>query len=391
MDMNSKNKQDLRTYAIIAKPIGATCNLRCTYCYYLEKADLLKNKNQIMSDPVLQKFIRANLAIHGQDAVVEFAWHGGEPTLVPLGFYKRALAYQKQYGAGRHIRNTLQTNGTLLNDTWCEFFAENNFLIGISIDGDAPQHDTFRRDCNGGTFYQTMRGIKLLQKHGVAYNTLTTVNAINSKAPRDVYLFLREFSDFMQFLPVVECAPARYESETGQRFATPSGIHSLPIKHPVENFSVTAYDYGLFLREIFDLWKTMDLGKKHVQIFEATLANLNNQPAGICVHEAICGHAGVVESNGDLFSCDRYAFESYKLGNLLETPLEDLMEDNRYFGMHKTMGLPNECLDCDHVQLCFGGCPKDRFLLSVDGQKGKNYLCDGYKMFFEHFISSVNT
>lgn len=338
----------------------------------------------MMTDKILQEYIRANLAMHGQKAIVEFAWHGGEPTMAPLDFYKQALTYQKQYGTGRDIRNTLQTNGTLLNDTWCEFFAANNFLIGISIDGDAPLHDAMRHDKAGGTFYKTMRGIKLLQKHGVAYNTLTTVNAVNSQKPHEVYLFIREFSDFMQFLPVVECAPALYESQVGQRFATPAGIHSPFLKHPVESFSVTAKDYGWFLCEIFDLWRKMDLGQKHIQIFEATLANLNNRPAGICVHEALCGHAGVVESNGDLYSCDRYAFEAYKLGNISETSLKILMENNRNFGMHKTMGLPDECLDCEHIQLCFGGCPKDRFLLSVNGQKGKNYLCEGYRMFFEH-------
>lgn len=379
---------DSRTYAIMAKPLGAACNLCCTYCYYLEKTASMKHENEIMSDEILETFIRTNLAIHGQDAVVEFAWHGGEPTMASIEFYNRALAYQDQYGTGRDIRNTLQTNGTLLNDAWCEFFADHDFLIGISIDGNAPLHDAYRKDRNGGTFHKTMRGIKLLQKHGVAYNTLTTVNAINSKKPHDVYLFLREVSDFMQFLPVVECAPALYESETGQRFAMPSGIHSPAMKHPVEYFSVTANDYGSFLCEIFDLWKTLDVGKKHVQIFEATFANLNNCPGGVCVHEPLCGHAGVIESNGDLYSCDRYAFEAYKLGNLLETPLDDLMERNRNFGMHKTMGLPDECLDCDHIQLCFGGCPKDRFLFSEDGHRGKNYLCEGYKIFFEHFKRS---
>lgn len=337
-----------------------------------------------MPDTILKELVQANLTMHGQKATVEFAWHGGEPTIAPLDFYKRALAYQTQYGAERNIINTLQTNGTLLNDAWCEFFATNNFLIGISIDGDASLHDIYRQDSNGGTFHKTMHGIKLLQKHGVAYNTLTTINAVNSKYPKDVYLFLRELTDFIQFLPVVECSPATYEGASGQRFAMPSGIHSPAMKHPLTDFSVDANDYGWFLCEIFDLWKKKDHGKKHVQIFEASFANMNNRPAGICVHEALCGHAGVVESNGDLYSCDRYAYGAYKLGNITETPLKVLMENNRNFGMHKTMGLPDECLDCNHFQLCFGGCPKDRFLLSANGQRGKNYLCEGYKMFFNH-------
>lgn len=390
MAMENALKQASRTYAIIAKPIGAACNLRCHYCYYLEKQDMMVQKPHLMSDLVLKTYIQQNLAMHGQNAIVEFAWHGGEPTMVPRDFYKRALAYQRQYGVGRKIRNTLQTNATLLTDSWCEFFATHNFLLGVSIDGNADLHDRYRQDHHGGTFSQTINGIKLLQKHGVPYNTLTTVNAVNSKFPQDVYLFLRELTDYMQFLPVVECLPAPYEAASGQRFAMPAGIHSATLKHPLTDFSVTANDYGSFLCTVFDLWKQHDMGKKYVQIFESTLANLNNQPAGVCVHEALCGHAGVLEVNGDLYSCDRYAFEAYRLGNILHTPLAELMESNRQFGMHKIMGLPDECLTCDHIRLCFGGCPKDRFLLSKDGQNGKNYLCAGYYKFFEYVKNKIS-
>jgi|GEM_PF-1928623 uncharacterized protein len=384
MVMKKRYPPDSRTYAIMAKPIGASCNLSCRYCYYLEKQDLMAQQTKLMSDVVLKAYIRQNFAIHGNNAVVEFAWHGGEPTLAPLDFYIQALNYQNQYGPGRIIRNTLQTNATLLTDAWCAFFAANHFLIGVSIDGHADLHNRYRKNRFGNTFEQTMAGIKLLQKHGVAYNTLTTVNAINSHHPEDVYLFLRELTDYMQFLPVVECLPASYENASGQRFAMPAGLHSPSMMHPVTDFSVTAKDYGAFLCTVFDLWRKLDLGEKYVQIIESTLANLNNHPAGVCVHEALCGHAGVLEMNGDLFCCDRYAFEAYKLGNILETPLADLMEKNRSFGMHKTLGLPDECLDCDHIRLCFGGCPKDRFLLSRDNQKGKNYLCEGYRQFFKH-------
>lgn len=281
MVMKNMPQQDSRTYAIMAKPIGAACNLRCRYCYYLEKQDLMAQNDKLMTDLVLEAYIRQNLAIHGQNAIVEFAWHGGEPTLVPLDFYKRALAYQRQYGVGRKIRNTLQTNATLLTDSWCEFFAAHNFLIGVSIDGNAGLHDRYRQDRHSGTFDQTVNGLKLLQKHGVSYNTLTTVNAVNSKFPQDVYLFLRELTDYMQFLPVVECLPASYEAVSGQRFAMPAGIHSPTMKHPLTDFSVTAIDYGSFLCTVFDLWKEYDIGKKHIQIIESTLANLNNLPAGI--------------------------------------------------------------------------------------------------------------
>ncbi|WP_303871763.1 anaerobic sulfatase maturase [Acetobacterium wieringae] len=387
--MKNVSPPDSRTYAIMAKPIGASCNLSCRYCYYLEKQDQMAQSTKLMSNVVLEAYIRQNLAIHGNNAVVEFAWHGGEPTLVPLDFYIQALNYQNQYGSGRIIHNTLQTNATLLTDVWCEFFAVNHFLIGVSIDGHASLHNSYRKSHFGDTFEQTMAGIKLLQKHGVTYNTLTTVNAINSHYPEDVYLFLRELTDYMQFLPVVECLPPSYESSSGQRFAMPAGIHSPIMKHPLTDFSVNAMDYGDFLCTIFDLWQKMDLGEKYVQIIESTLANLNNHPAGVCVHEALCGHAGVVEMNGDLYSCDRYAFEAYKLGNILDTPLSDLMEKNRLFGMHKTLGLPDECLDCDYIRLCFGGCPKDRLLISKNGQNGKNYLCEGYQHFFEHIKKSL--
>jgi uncharacterized protein len=371
----------------MAKPMGAVCNLHCHYCYYLEKTGLLNHNPGLMSEAVLNTYIRETLRIHGSEAVVEFAWHGGEPTLAPLAFYQQAVALQKRYGEGRKIINTLQTNGTLLSDDWCDFFAAHDFLLGLSIDGPRAYHNAYRRDSQGGTFEQTMAGVALLKKHGVAFNTLTTVNAVNCKDPRGVYQFLREISDFMQFLPVVECQPAVYEEACGQHFATPAGIHSPPLKHPVTDFSVDAVSYGIFLCEVFELWKSQDLGKKHVQIFEATLGNLRHQPAGICVHEALCGHGAVLESNGDLFCCDRYAFPEYRLGNILEAPLDTLMEKNRSFGMHKTLGLPEDCLDCPYIELCFGGCPKDRFLSGPDGTPGKNYLCEGYRLFFSHFLA----
>lgn len=378
---------DTRTYAIMAKPVGSACNLRCSYCYYLEKEDLLGQEVPIMSEAVLDTYIRETLRIHGQEAVVEFAWHGGEPTLAPLAFYQKAVALQQKYGQGRKIINTLQTNGTCLTDDWCDFFAAHDFLLGLSIDGPQQYHDIHRRDLRGETFDQTMAGVALLKKHGVAYNTLTTVNAVNARDPEAVYLFLREISDFIQFLPVVECQPAAYENAAGQRFAMPAGIHSPPMKHPVTEFSVDPISYGIFLCKVFDLWKSRDVGEKHVQIFEATLGNLTQQPAGICVHEALCGHGAVLEKNGDLFCCDRYAFPEYRLGNILEAPLDTLMEKNRPFGMHKTMGLPEECLSCLYVKLCFGGCPKDRFLANSDGTTGKNYLCEGYRLFFSHFLA----
>lgn len=380
---------DSRTYALMVKPIGALCNLRCAYCYYLDKKDALGQAPGPMNEAVLEAYIRQNFAIHGKDAVVEFSWHGGEPTLLPMEFYQNALKLQKKYGPGRKILNTLQTNGTLLNDDWCAFFAENRFQIGVSIDGPREFHDQYRVDASGGSFDRTLAGIRLLKKHGVIFNTLTTVNAANWASPAEVYGFLRELTDFMQFLPVVETGCTQFEKDAGLRFARPPGVHSGLIQHPMTDFSVPPAGYGRFLCGVLDEWKNRDIGKKHVMIVEATIGNMLKKPAGLCAHEPLCGHSAVIEANGDVYSCDRYVFPAYRLGNLLETPLSGLMEKNRAFGMHKIYGLPEECLDCRYIKLCFGGCPKDRILLSRDGRPGKNYLCESYQLFFKHFTETM--
>ncbi len=374
---------DNRTYAMLAKPASSTCNLRCEYCYYAGKNKLLHVENSRMSQDILETYTRQSLDMYGRDAVVEFAWHGGEPTIAGISFYEEALRLQRKYGKGRKILNTLQTNATLLNDDWCRFFKANNFLIGVSIDGPEPLHNAYRKTVGGrGSFTETMRGIELLQKHRVSFNTLTTVNRINMEQPLDLYRFLRELTDFLQFLPVVECMPAQYETEDGQLFATPPGLYSIKIKHRLTDFSVTSEGYGAFLCAIWDEWNTFDSEKKHIQLFDVTIGNLRGILSSLCVHNPLCGHSGCVEANGDVYACDRYAFPAYKLGNITRTSLGELMELNRDFGMHKTYGLPEECLDCRYIKLCFGGCPKDRLWDS------KNYLCAGYKMFFDKVLRS---
>ena len=373
---------DLRTYAMLAKPVADSCNLNCEYCYYANKNKVLHTNTSRMSSEILEAYIRQTLAMHGKDAVVEFAWHGGEPVLAGIEFYREVLEYQQQYGADRIIRNTLQTNGTCLTDELCRFFKENGFLLGVSIDGPEEMHNVFRKKHNGsGSFDETMQGIRMLQKYEVLFNTLTTVNRVNMEKPLEVYAFLRELTDYMQFLPVVERQPAAYEQAAGQSFAIPPGIRSVGIKHPITDFSVTPEGYGHFLCEILAQWKLTDMGKKHIQIIDVTLGNLQGIPSSLCVHNPLCGHSGCVEANGDVYACDRYAFPEYKLGNLMETPLEQLMEQNRKFGMHKTYGLVEECFQCPYVKLCFGGCPKDR------SNRNKNYLCEGYKMFFGKMAS----
>lgn len=379
---------DTRTFAVMAKVVGGRCNLACGYCYYAEKPALLRQTHRVMPDEVLETYVRENLAANGKDSKVEFAWHGGEPTLAGIGFFRQALDLEKRYGEGRKIINTLQTNATLLDDEWCAFFSENDFLLGVSVDGPERLHDVYRVGPEGGSFGRVASGIGLLRKHGVKFNTLTTLNAANSRHPDEVYGFLRQITDFMQFLPVVETEGAFFEIEEGQRFGMPPGSHSSFFSRKLTDFSVSAEDYGKFLCRVFDLWKRQDRGKKFVQLFEATAGNILRKPVGLCTHDALCGHGASVETDGDVYSCDHYTFRNYRLGNLMETPLAELMEKNRRFGMHKTYGLPEECFACAYVKLCFGGCPKDRILPAGEGQKGKNALCEGYRLFFGHFLAN---
>ena len=390
------NNDDLRHYAIEVKPIGAACNLRCEYCYYLGKEKTLSSPSSggagaLMSDEVLERYIQQVIAIHGQLAEIEFAWHGGEPTLCGIPFFQKAMQLQQKYGSNRRILNTLQTNGTLLTDDWCRFFRDNNFRIGLSIDGPEHLHNKYRKDAHGqGTFSQTMHGLELLLKHGVEFNTLTTVNAANASHAAEVYDFLREFSNFMQFLPVVESLS---ETQTGN-VSLPPGLYTSERAGQLAPFSVPAEAYGKFLCTILDQWMKKDVGRKFVQVIEAAIGNITRRPAGLCVHEAVCGHCGVIEKTGDLYRCDRYVFPEYRVGNILDAPLHEMMQTNRRFGEYKLDSLPSQCLHCDVADLCFGGCPKDRLQErltaavtpagTVPVVERRNYLCPGYKMFFQY-------
>lgn len=377
------NTDDLRHYAIEVKPIGSACNLRCEYCYYLGKESGNPAVPALMSDDVLERYIQQVIAIHGCKAEIEFAWHGGEPTIAGIPFFEKAMQLQQKYGAGHRILNTLQTNGTLLTDDWCRFFRDHHFRIGISIDGPEHFHDIYRKDAHGeGTFARTMHGLELLQKQGVEFNTLTTVNAANVEHPDKVYDFLRKISDFMQFLPVVESLPA---SQTGN-VGLPPGLYTTERTRQLAPFSVPAESYGHFLCAILDRWLQNDVGRKFVQVIEVAIGNLTRRPAGLCVHEAVCGHCAVVEKNGDLYRCDRYVFPEYLIGNIMNAPLHDMMQTNRRFGEYKLDSLPTQCLHCDVVDLCFGGCPKDRLVerLTLNGVERSNYLCPSYRQFFQY-------
>ena len=402
---------DTRTYAIMAKPVGSRCNLRCDYCYYLDKP-----AGALMDDELLEEYTKQVIAVHGRDAEIEFAWHGGEPTLAGTAFFEKAAAFQKIYGKGRVIRNSLQTNATLLDDELCRFFREHGFLLGVSVDGPEELHNRYR----GNTFTRVMEGIELLRKHGVPFNTLTAVHAGNCSEPERVYAFLSELTDHMQFLPVVEFLPTAcdtklrsngcepetqmpnntassysnfrplisYEKERGLRFSPPPGVYSRSQRSGrAAEFSLKPDDFGKFLCGILNVWKREDA--KFVQLFETTLGAILGQKGGVCSHEAICGHCACVLENGDVYCCDRYCHGNYRLGNIRTEPLGTLLEKNREFGMYKTYSLTDKCYDCEYVRLCFGGCPKDRVFTGAGGADGggenHNYLCESYRRFFATF------
>ena len=381
-------QNDYRHYSIIVKPVGALCNLKCSYCYYLCKG--AGKYQRIISDHTLEEYIKQTIAIHGVKAEIEFAWHGGEPTLAGIPFFQKAIDLQRKYSSGRKILNTLQTNGTLINEEWCRFFTDNNFRIGISIDGPERLHNIYRKDAAGnGTFSKVMDAVGMLKKHNVQFNTLTTVNDVNEKCGSEVYAFLRQFSDYMQFLPVVE---SRDDSE---HIALPPGIDS-PENHKrytIAPFNVSAEGYGQFMCNVLECWMKEDIGKKFVQTIEAGIGNLLKRPAGLCVHESVCGHCAVVEQNGDVYRCDRFVFDQYRIGNITTDHLRDMMESNRAFGEYKLESLPPKCLHCDVVEMCFGGCPKDRLnaMMTLYGVERHNYLCKGYKMFFRALKNEYET
>lgn len=369
-----------RPMYVMAKPVGAACNLRCSYCYYLEKSGLYESKSQQMSDEVLERFIREY--IHSQTTLdVLFTWHGGEPLLRSKSFYERALELQRRYAAGRRIANCIQTNATLLDDEWCEFFRQNDFLVGVSIDGPQFMHDEFRKNFGGqGSYCDVMRGLRLLAKHRVEWNAMATVNSVNVKYPIEFYRFFRDDLDcrYLQFTPIVE--------RQAERDGVLRLLHAGEALDRVAPFSVGAKEWGEFLCAIFDEWVRRDVGRVFVQMFDSTLANWVGEPTGVCTLSRNCGHAAVIEHNGDVYSCDHFVFDEYRLGNLMDTSLTELMygPKQNLFGQAKHKSLPQQCLRCQYEFACHGECPRNRFLTTQEGETGLNYLCQGYYRFFDH-------
>jgi uncharacterized protein len=370
-------------FNVMVKPAGPVCNLNCTYCYYLEKSKLFPGKNDLtLKEDILEKFVKDYIESQ-QIPVVTFTWQGGEPTLLGLDYFKKVIDLQKKYSGGKTIENAFQTNGTRLNDDWCRFFADNKILVGISIDGEEHNHDHFRKTNSGGpTFKRAMKGIELLHKNKVEFNTLSVVNSYNVNYASETYRFLKRIgSGFIQFLPVVERNSVNPEPGTLNLIGPAYNGDAR-----VTEWSVNGADFGRFLITIFNEWVRNDVARYYVQIFDATLANYVGEMAGLCVFSETCGDAMVMEHNGDLFSCDHYVYPEYLLGNIMDTPMIELVKSQRQFdfGIDKRNKLPRYCLSCDVRYACHGECPKHRFIQSPDGQPGLNYLCEGYKKFFKH-------
>lgn len=366
---------------VMLKPAGAHCNLACKYCYYLEKNKLYPTaQRHLMSDEMLEQFTREYIEAQTMNQVL-FTWHGGEPLLRSIDFYRKALSLQQKYAGGRRIDNVIQTNGTLLTDEWCEFFAQNHWLVGISIDGPQPDHDHYRLTAAGKPSWQkVMQGIKLLKKHGVEWNAMAVVNAYNANHPLEFYRFFKENGcQFLQFTPIVERLTRHEDGRTLASLADKDEIS-------LSEASVAPEQWGYFLSAIFDEWVRKDVGKIFVEIFDCTLANWMGVSPGICAYSKECGHAGVMEHNGDVYSCDHFVFPEYKLGNIRDHSLIDMLygEQQQEFSRLKHSSLPRQCKECDMEFACHGECPKNRFMKDKYGDSGLNYLCPGYYHYYQH-------
>lgn len=361
------------SFHVLTKPTGAICNLDCSYCFFLSKEELYPDSPFRMNDGLLEEYIRQLLESH-RTPEVTVAWQGGEPTMMGLPFFRRAVALVEKYRRpGQVVEHTMQTNATLIDDAWAQFLADQDFLVGVSIDGPAPLHDTYRVDKGGKpTFHRVIAGLDRLKQHGVRWNALTTVHHANEHHGLAVYRFLRDElgADFVQLIPIVERP-------------SPGGI---PTGVEVTDRSVSAEGYGRFLIEVFDEWVRRDVGTVFVQMFDSTLASFVGAPGALCVHARTCGTAVALEHNGDLYSCDHFVEPDHLLGNIIETHMLELVDSpqQQAFGNAKNDELPDYCRSCDVRFACNGGCPKDRFTLTPDGQPGLHYLCPSYQAYFRH-------
>lgn len=371
----------LPTFATMVKPIGSACNLDCNYCYYRDKSEIYGGAMPRMSHELLEEYIKQYIQGASQQHIT-FCWHGGEPLLAGLPFFQKAMELQQKYSGDKTIENTLQTNGILVNKEWCEFFRNNNFLVGISLDGPQDIHDAFRKDCGGApTFERVLKSVKLMAQCGVEYNILATVNKRSEGRGSEVYDFLTKQGDFIQFLPVVEYVRMRTAENKRPLIVSPDEEDA--VEAP---WSVSAKGYGDFMCDVFDCWVKYDVGRKFVQLFDVTLANWCGVQPGLCSFCETCGDGLVVEHNGDVYSCDHFVYPEYKLGNIKEKSIAQMYgsDEQQSFGRDKREALPLECKRCNYYFLCRGECPKHRFGYAANGEPYKNVLCEGYKNFFRH-------
>lgn len=362
-------------FNMMFKPVGAECNLGCSYCYYQDKVRLYDEHSYLSMD-CLEKVIKEYIDINASEQIV-FDWHGGEPLLLGLDYLKKIVEIQRKYRGNKHIYNTIQTNATLLTADFAAFFKENNFLVGVSIDGPQDIHDRFRKDKGGNpTFLKVMRGVELLHRYAVDFNTLTTISKAGEGRGLEVYSFLKNIgSHYMQFMPVYEYVDSK------NNIASPDDKQSA-----LASWSVSPIEYGKFMCDIFDCWVRNDVGSYFVNLFDSTLANYCGMNPGTCVYSETCGANAVMEHNGDIYPCDHFVYPRYKLGNVKELSLREIVssENATRFGIDKRNSLPAQCLRCEYYFACHGECPKHRFAMSDKNESGLNSLCEGLYYFFSH-------
>lgn len=380
----------MTNFHLMAKPFGPSCNLNCTYCFYLEKENLFHDtKKTLMSDDVLEAYTKKYiLSQSGKE--INFAWQGGEPTMAGLDFFRKAVRLQKKYNRGKKITNAIQTNGILIDEEWCRFLVKHKFLVGLSLDGPEIIHDSYRKNKNGGpTFSRVYKTLTMFRRYGVEYNVLTTVNSQNCRQPLQVYNFLKESGvEFIQFIPIVEREADSLSAEQGLKLSGPSAGNNVSLT----GWSADPDEYGNFLISIFKEWVRRDVGKVFVMNFEWALSSAINGFSGVCHFAEICGNAGIIEHNGDIYSCDHFVYPEYKIGNILTDNPADVFssEGQKDFGIDKKKGMNEDCRSCNVVSMCNGGCPKHRFLSDPKGGNPRNYLCRGYKNFFSFLLPYID-
>ena len=379
-------------FNLMLKPAGSLCNLDCAYCYYLDKAEIYGGKEPRMDVEGLERYVRAYIEACETDEVT-FNWHGGEPLVLGLDFYRKAVEFEKKYAGEKKIHNTLQTNGTLITPEWADFFARERFLLGVSMDGTPEVHDRYRRDKGGApTSARVIEGLRKLHAAGAEYNIMATVNSASEGKGLQVYQFLKGLgSDFLQFSPVVEHVVYPLRAGKPDRQSRPRIVDPSEPGAALAPWSVSPVGFGRFLCDIFDYWVRRDVGRVFVNFFDCTLANWCGVQPGTCSFAETCGGNAVVEHNGDVYACDHFVYPRYLLGNLFRDRLADLMQSPSQvrFGIDKRNSLPRKCLRCEVLQLCHGGCPKHRFNTTDNGQTGLNALCEGYKMFFNRSAGAM--